>query len=261
MRQLDGEVAGGEAARPATGGVERRVAVAGQQVSRHLAVAAAGEAEEMAARLVEGGLDLPALEDGELLLAGQVPAAYETREGGVAVDVSRQQDEVVARHRSGVELTGPAAARPLAAQRLVQLAPAVGQAQLVVGARDGDLEADDGTHRREPRRAGGIGLGLLRRLPAAHRGVEAGVVGDGQRRHAELRGASDQLLGMRRTIEEAEVRVRVELAVVVRRGHRTTNDRTFVLSVPAGRRSRSVRITRWRRGAGEVAGWPGTRRE
>jgi hypothetical protein len=34
---------------------------------------------------------------------------------------------------------------------------------------------------------------------------------------------------MRRTVEEAEVAVHVELAVVVRHAHRTTDDRTFVL--------------------------------
>ena len=125
VRQLDGEVAVGEVPGPAPRGVERRVAVAGQQVPRHLAVAAAGEAEQVAARLVERRLHEPALEDRELLLAGQVAAARQAGEGGVAVDVARQQDEVIARHRSGVELAGPASARALATQRVVQLPPAV----------------------------------------------------------------------------------------------------------------------------------------
>ena len=237
VRQLDGEVAVGEVPGPAACGVERRVAVAGQQAPRHLAVAAAGEAEQVAARVVEGRLDELTLEDRELLLPGQVAAARQAGEGGVAVDVARQQDEVIARDGSGVVLPRPASTRALATQRVVQLPPAMGEAQLLIGARDGDLEADDRAHRREARRAGGIGLGLLRRLPGAHRGVQAAVVGDGQRRHAEQRGPRDQLLGMAGAVEEAEVRVRVELAVGVRRAHRTTDDRTVVLF---GKRSRPL---------------------
>ena len=169
------------------------------------------------------------LEDGELLLPGQVAAARQARERGVAVDVARQQDEVVAGDRSGVVLPRPAAARLRAAVRIVELAAAPGQADLVIGARDRQLEADDRAHGTQARLAGGIGLRLLGRLPGADRGIQAGVVGDGERRHAELGRAGDQLLGVAGTVEEAEVAVRVEFAVVVRRAHRTADDRTSVL--------------------------------
>ena len=230
VRQLDGEVSIGEVPGPAACGVERRVAVAGKQATRHLAVAAAGEAEQVAAGVVEGRLHELTLEDRVLLLPGQVAAARQAGERGVAVDVTRQQDEVIARDGSGVELPRPTSTRALATQRVVQLPPAMSEAQLLIGARDGDLETDDRAHRREAGRASGIGLGLLRRLPCAHGGVQAAVVGDGQRRHAEQRGPRDQLLGMAGAVEEAEVRVRVELAVGVRRArHRTVDDRTDVL--------------------------------
>ena len=86
----------------------------------------------MAARLVERRLHDPALEDGVLLLARQVATAGEAGQGGVPVDVAGEQDEVVARHRSGVMLARPAAAGTLAAERVVQLAAASREAQLLV---------------------------------------------------------------------------------------------------------------------------------
>jgi hypothetical protein len=147
VRQLDEEMTLGEVPGPAACGIERSVALAGQQAPRHLAVAAAGQAEQVATCLVERGLDQPALEDRELLLAGKVATRSQPRQGGVAVDVAGQQHEMVARHRSSVELAGPAPAGVLSAERVVQLAPAVGEAQLVVGAGNGDLEADDRPHR------------------------------------------------------------------------------------------------------------------
>src|SRR5688500_4569597 len=126
-------------------------------------------------------------------------------------------------------LTGPAATCLRASQRVVEPAAASGQPDLVIGARNGELETDDGPHRRQTRLAGGIGLGLLGCLPGTDRGIQPGMVRDGQRRQAELGRASDQLLRMRRTVEEAAVAVRVELAVVVRRAHRTIDDRPSVL--------------------------------
>ncbi len=183
----------------------------------------------MPPRLVECRRHHGALEDGELLLPRKVAAAREARQGGVAVDVARQQDEMVAGDRAGVMLAGPAAARLRATVRVVELPAAARATQLVIGARDGQLEADDRAHGMQPRLEGGIRLRLLGRLPGADRGIEAGVVGDGERRHAELGRARDQLLGVAGTVEEAEVAVRVEFAVVVRRAHRTTDDRTSVL--------------------------------
>ena len=75
--QLDEQVAVGKVPRPAFRGRAGRRPVAGEQVARHLAVATAGERHEMAARVVEGGLDDRALEDGELLLPGEVAARRE----------------------------------------------------------------------------------------------------------------------------------------------------------------------------------------
>ena len=183
----------------------------------------------MPARVFERRLDERPLEDRELLLARQVAAARQPGERGVAIHVARQQDEVVAGDRAGMVLARPAPARLLAAKGVVQLAAAARQAELVIGARDGDLEADDRANRLQARLAGGIGLGLLSRLPGPDRRVQAGMIGDRQRGHRELGRAGDQLLGVRGTVEKAEVGVRVKLAVVVRHAHRTTDDRTSVL--------------------------------
>ena len=94
----------------------------------------------------------------------------------------------------GMVLAGPAAARLLAAQRIVQLAATSRQAQLPLVGGDRQLQARDGRHRREASIQGSIGPGLGSRLPEANGCVEAGVVGDRQRRHAQLRGPPDQLL-------------------------------------------------------------------
>ncbi len=154
------------------------------------------------------------LEDRELLLAGQMGAGDHTRERRVSGGVAGEQDEMVARHRSRVELTRPPSAGACAADRVVEPAPAPSQAKVGLGARHRDLQPDDGPDGREARRAGRIGLGLSSRLPEANRGVEAGVVGDGDRGKAEERGGRDELLGMAGPIEEAEVAVGVELAVI-----------------------------------------------
>ena len=68
-----------------------------------------------------------------------------------------------------------------------------------------DLDADDRAD-----------AGRLRGRGEADRAVEALVVGDGERRHPQLGGALDQLVGGRRTVEQREVGVAVELGV----GHR-----------------------------------------
>src|SRR5687768_7065757 len=124
MAQLDVEVAVGEVDGPRFRYGASRLAVAAEQEPSHLAVATAGEAEEMAARLVERRLDQPALEDRELLLTRQVATTRQAGEGGVAVDVACQKNEVVAGDRAGVMLTGPAATRLSAPQRVVELAAA-----------------------------------------------------------------------------------------------------------------------------------------
>jgi hypothetical protein len=75
VRQLDGEVAVGEVPCPPARGVAGRLGLAGEQVTRNLAVAAAGEADQVAAGAVERRGDQGSLEDRELLLAGEMRAA------------------------------------------------------------------------------------------------------------------------------------------------------------------------------------------
>jgi hypothetical protein len=171
VRELKCEIAVRKVARPALSGVERRCPLTGEQVAWHLPVAASGEADQVAAPLVEGCLHQRALEDRELLLPGQVAAAGESAEGRIAGTVAGQQDEVIAGDRAGMQLAGPAAACPLATIRVVQLPPASGQSQLAFVTRDGQLQADDGSHRGEAGVAGGIGLRLGGCLREADRGV------------------------------------------------------------------------------------------
>ena len=147
VAQLDREVAIREVAGPRLRGGERCLRIAGQQLARHLSAATARQADQVAARLVQGGLHQRALEDGELLLPRQVAAGGEPRQRGVAGAVARQQDQVVARHRSGVELAGPAAAGLLPAQRIVQLPPTAGEAQRPLVGGDRQLQPHDGRHR------------------------------------------------------------------------------------------------------------------
>ena len=199
-------------------GGKRCLRVAGQQLAWHLPAAAARQADQVAARLVQGGLHQRALEDGKLLLPRQVAARGEPRQRRVAGAVAGQQDQVVARHRAGVELAGPAAAGLLAAQRVVQLPPPARQAQRALVGGDRQLQPHDGRHRGEAGVPGSLGARLGRGLPEPNGGVQAGMVGDGQRRHAQHGRPPDQLLRMAGTVQEAEVRVGVELAVLV--GHR-----------------------------------------
>src|SRR5207248_1945356 len=110
--ELHGKVALGKVGGPLARGVERDVALAGKECAGNLAVPATGEPDEVAAGIVQRRLHEPALEDGELLLAGEMATGDEPRERGVAGRVARQQYEVVARGGAGVQLAGPAAARP-----------------------------------------------------------------------------------------------------------------------------------------------------
>ena len=205
MAQLDGKVAVTEARRPGARNLQGRVALAGQQEARNPAVPAARQAEQVPARVFERRLDERPVEDRELLLARQVAAARQPGERGVAIHVARQQDEVVTGDRAGMVLAWPAPAGLLAAKGVVQLAATARQAELVIRARDGDLDADDRAYRLQARLAGGIGLGLLRRLPCPDRRVQTGVIGDCQRGQRELSRAGDQLLGMRGTVEKLKL--------------------------------------------------------
>ena len=156
-------------------------------------------------------------------------ARGETRKCAVAVRVAGDQDQVIAGDRSGMQLTGPAAARLRAADRVVQLAAATGSAKLHLVARNRELEANDRPDRSEASLARLARIGLPGCLPEADRGIEAGVVGDRKSGQLEEGGAGDQVLDMAGAVEKAEVAMRVQLAVVVRGGHRTTEYRTRVL--------------------------------
>ena len=82
------------------------------------------------------------------------------------------------------------------------LARGVGHPRAVVVPGQGDLGAEDGGQAEGPR-----GLG------EAHHAVEAVVVGEGQRAEPQARRLGRQLLGVAGPVEEAEVRVRVQLGV------------------------------------------------
>ena len=111
-----------------------------------------------------------------LLAASQLRRAERAGQAGVALRVARQHDEVAA-FRVGLAVLGLA-----------------------------QLEAELGAeHRGHPDLAGGLG--------EADDAVEAVVVGDGQRLETEPSGFLDELFGMRRTVEEAEVGVAVQLGV------------------------------------------------
>src|SRR5438105_2700403 len=132
MRELDREVTIGEVAGPAVRGFERRGVLTGEEAPRNLAVPAAAQPDEVVTSLVEGSFDLPALEHGELLLAGQVGTRDEPREGGVAGRVAGEQHQVISRSGAGVALPGPAAAGLRAADGVIQLAAAASGAQLTL---------------------------------------------------------------------------------------------------------------------------------
>ena len=128
---------------------------------------------------------------------------------------------MVARGGSGVELSGPATARLGATDGVVELAPAASGTQLVIVTGNRQLHANDRADRDEARVAGCGGCRLLRRFPQAHCGVHAGVIGDRQGGHFQQGGTGDEILGVARAIEEAEVAVGVQ--------HRTAHDRTVIL--------------------------------
>ena len=69
-------------------------------------------------------------------------------------------------------------------------------------ARERQLGAEDARHAEGARRLG-----------EPHRAVEPVVVGERERLEPERHGRRDQLLGVRRAVEEAEPRVRVQLGV------------------------------------------------
>ena len=84
-------------------------------------------------------------------------------------------------------------------------------AGVLPGGAQGELGAEHGGH-----------ADALGRFGEAHHPVEAVVVGERQRLEAEARRLFDQLFGVRRPVEEAEVRVAVQLGV----GHRRRGRRT-----------------------------------
>ena len=139
------------------------------------------------------------------------------RESRVAGWVAGEQHKVIARGGAGVELPGPAAAGLGAADGVIELAAAASRAQLAIVAGNRQLHADDRADRDQARLASCGGCRLLRSLPEADRGVHAGVVGDRQGRHLQQGSTGDEILGVARAVEEAEVAVGVELAVGVRR--------------------------------------------
>ena len=111
-----------------------------------------------------------------LLAQSQVRVGEQHRQGAVAFGVAREHDEV---RPYGILDAGARAT-----------------------AEEGQLCPEDA---RDPEGA--------RRLREADRAVEAVVIGEGERLQAERRGGRHQLLGVRRAVEEAEARVRVQLGV------------------------------------------------
>ena len=138
-----------------------------------------------------GGRRLRAAEGGELgeratgsaLLPPQLGFAQGPGQQGVAPRVSGHHHQV----------------------RLVRSHPRIGLAHGHGGASEGDLGAEDGG---QPQLAGGLG--------EADHAVEAVVVGEGERLQAEAGGLLHQRFGRAGPVEEAEVRVAVQLGV----GHR-----------------------------------------
>ena len=140
----------------------------------HRPLAAPGEHQPVAA---VDGRPVDARVVGLALLApGQVPGADGRGQPGVALGVAGQHQQVVA--------------------------PGVGLAVLRAGEVERQLGPEHGRHPHGP--------GRLREADDA---VEPVVVGDGQRLEAEARGLLGQLLGVTGPVEEAEVRVAVQLGV------------------------------------------------
>ena len=126
-----------------------------------------------------------------LLAAAQVGLAEHRRERAVALGRTREHDEV----RAGGVVDPDA---------------------VVVGV-DRDLGPEDRGQTEGPGRLG-----------EAHDAVEPVVVGERQSREAEARAFGGELFGVARPVEEAEARVRVELAVdrISRRSPRATTGST-----------------------------------
>ena len=162
---------------------------------------------------------------------------------------------MVAGDRAGMQLARPATARLLAAKRIVELPTTTREAQLALVARDGQLQPDDGGDRGRPAsRASSVRVwaAAFDRRTAPYRPAWSVTASAGM---PSTRRPGDQLLGMAGPVKEAEVGVRVELAVVVRHAHWTTNDRTVVLICQAlyhagmGQMNTICRPQRWRANA------------
>jgi hypothetical protein len=88
--------------------------------------------------------------------------------------------------------------------------PAEVRVALAVLTEQGDVEASGEGHLRTGDRTD---PGVLRRMGELERAVDAVVVGQRQRRVAELRGAHGELLRMRGAVEERERRMAVQFDI------------------------------------------------
>jgi hypothetical protein len=174
VAQLDHDVVGAEHVdQPGELAGGGRRAVLDQRVG-HRSLAAPGEHQPVAAVDVRP-VDAPVV-GLSLLAPGQVPGTDDRGQPGVALGVAGQHQQVVA---GGV---GLAVLRAREVER--QLGP------------------EHGGHAHGPGRLG-----------EADHAVEPVVVGDGQRLEAEAGGLLGQLLGVAGPVEEAEVRVAVQLGI------------------------------------------------
>ena len=179
VEQLDGDVVPAERLDEAGELARRRGRSPGDKRGRHGAAPAAGED----APVTPVGLGKEAeIESGPALLPpGEMGPGDRRRQPGVPFGVSRQHDEV---RRLGIDRAGP---------RL----GSAGRA-----GRQRELGAKDGPQRELPGRRG-----------KADDAVAPVVVGERERLEAETRRLRGERLGARGAIEEAEVRVAVQLRV------------------------------------------------
>ena len=136
------------------------------------------------------------------LLPGEVAEADRPGELGVSArPVGEEQEVLAVRIRSGGVRHVPRG--DLGERLLLGLEqPVRGEAVATLISEEGQLGAED---RRHPQ--------LARRLGEADDAVEAVVVGEGERFEAEARRLGDELLGVRRPVEEREVGVAVQLGI------------------------------------------------
>ena len=176
--QLDPEAVGSKDLSHLAGRLVRPLLVPGQQRRSHGPLAATGEAEEPASVRGQGfqrQLGMP-------LLPCQLPGADQAAQVGIAPLGLGQQRQVV-----------PPSTGPLDSAR-DELRASVGQ---------GDLGADD--RLESP---------FHRRLPEAHRAVQAIVIGQGQGRVVQHRRSLHQRLGRRGPIQQGEEAVAVQFDVL-----------------------------------------------